>query len=270
MWQQVTSHQSKQIRRISNIDVSDMNDLVSIVIPVYNAEKCIGDTIASIRSQSYTNWEIILVDDGSTDRSLDIIKALECENIKVLSTGGGSAAIARNKGIEAAEGRYIAFLDADDLWDPHKLEKQLVFMDKNDAAFSFTGYEFADEYGVSVKKIVQVPKVITYKQALKNTTIFTSTVMFDMSKLTKDEIYMPNVKSEDTATWWKVLKSGVKGYGLNEGLTLYRRSAGTLSSNKIEALRRIWNLYRNVEGLSVPYSAWCFVWWAIRAVIRRI
>lgn len=247
-----------------------MNELVSIVIPVYNAEKCISDTIASIRSQSYTNWEIILVDDGSTDRSLEIMKNIEGDNIIVLEGKGGSAALARNIGIEAAKGRFIAFLDADDLWDPKKLEKQLSFMESNDAAFSFTGYEFADEYGVSVKKIVQVPKTITYKQALKNTTIFTSTVIFDMSKLTKDQIYMPNVKSEDTATWWRVLKSGITGYGLNEGLTLYRRSAGTLSSDKIEALRRIWNLYRNVEGLSVPYSAWCFCFWALRAVIRRI
>lgn len=247
-----------------------MNDLVSIVIPVYNAEKCISDTVASIRSQTYENWEIILVDDGSTDRSLEIMKALECENISILEGKGGSAALARNMGIDAAKGRFIAFLDADDLWDPDKLEKQLAFMEENDAAFSFTGYEFADEYGVSVKKIVQVPKVISYKQALKNTTIFTSTVMFDMSKLSKEDIYMPNVKSEDTATWWRVLRSGVTGYGLNEGLTLYRRSAGTLSSDKVEAIRRIWNLYRNVEKLSVPYSIWCFAFWALRAVIRRI
>ncbi|MDO4188957.1 MAG: glycosyltransferase family 2 protein [Lachnospiraceae bacterium] len=247
-----------------------MDELVSIVIPVYNAEKCISDTVASIRSQDYTNWEIFLVDDSSQDKSLEIIKSLECENIHVLTSGGKSAALARNKGIDAATGRYIAFLDADDLWDPHKLSKQLEFMKKHDAAFSFTGYEFADEFGVSVKKIVQVPKTISYKQALKNTTIFTSTVMFDMTKLAKEDIYMPNVKSEDTATWWKVLKSGITGYGLNEGLTLYRRSAGTLSSNKLEALRRIWNLYRNVEGLSVPYSAYCFIFWAVRAVIRRI
>lgn len=247
-----------------------MNDLVSIVIPVYNAERCISDTVASIRAQSYTNWEIIMVDDGSTDRSYDIMQALESDNIKILKSGGGSAAIARNKGIDAASGRYIAFIDADDLWDPRKLTKQLAFMDKHDAAFSFTGYEFADEYGVSVNKIVQVPLTITYRKALKNTTIFTSTVIFDMNKLSKEDIYMPNVKSEDTATWWRVLKSGVTGYGLNEGLTLYRRSAGTLSSNKFEAIRRIWNLYRNVEKLSIPYSCVCFVMWAIRAVLRRV
>ena len=247
-----------------------MNDLVSIVIPVYNAEKCIADTIASIRSQSYQNWEMIMVDDNSTDRSYEILKSIECDNIRVFREAGGSAAIARNTGIREAKGRYIAFLDADDLWDPKKLEKQLRFMERKKAAFSFTGYEFADEFGVSVKKVVQVPKTITYKQALKNTTIFTSTVIFDLTRISKEEIYMPNVKSEDTATWWKVLKSGITGYGLNEGLTLYRRSEGTLSSNKVEAIRRIWNLYRNVEKLSVPYSCVCFVMWAIRAVLRRV
>ncbi|MDO4966189.1 MAG: glycosyltransferase family 2 protein [Lachnospiraceae bacterium] len=246
------------------------NDLVSVVIPVYNAEACIADTIRSIKSQTYKNFEIILVDDGSTDDSVNVISEFLCENIRLITGKGGSAAIARNTGIEEAKGRYIAFLDADDLWDPEKLEKQLAFMEKHNAAFSFTGYEFADEYGVSVKKLVQVPLKINYKQALKNTTIFTSTVIFDMDKLSKSLIMMPNVKSEDTATWWKVLKTGITAYGLNEGLTLYRRSRGTLSSNKIEALRRIWNLYRKVEGLSIPYSAVCFCFWAVRAVIRRM
>ena len=246
------------------------NDLVSVVIPVYNAEACIADTILSIKSQTYKNYEIILVDDNSTDRSVSAIEEFLCDNIRLITGKGGSAAIARNTGIENAKGRYIAFLDADDLWDPEKLERQLAFMEKHNAAFSFTGYEFADEFGVSVKKLVQVPLKINYKQALKNTTIFTSTVIFDMDKLSKSLIMMPNVKSEDTATWWKVLKTGVTAYGLNEGLTLYRRSSGTLSSNKIEAIRRIWNLYRKVEKLSLPYSAVCFLFWAVRAVIRRI
>lgn len=247
-----------------------INDLVSVVIPVYNAEKSIEDTIRSIKAQSYSNYEIILVDDGSADKSAEIIEKYICDNIRFLRNDGKGAALARNKGIEAARGRFISFIDADDLWDPQKLEKQLAFIEKHDAAFSFTGYEFADEYGISVNKLVQVPLTITYNQALKNTTIFTSTVIFDMTKLTKEQIYMPNVKSEDTATWWKVLKTGIRAYGLNEGLTLYRRSSGTLSSNKFEAIKRIWNLYRNVEKLSVIYSSYCFCFWALRAVIRRI
>ena len=247
-----------------------MNELVSIVIPVYNAEKFIKDTAASIKAQTYDNYEVLMVDDGSTDNTVSVMQEIEDKRFKILKSDGKSAAAARNTGIKAANGRYIAFIDADDLWDPEKLSKQIKFMTENEAAFSFTGYEFADENGVSVNKIVSVPHTITYRQALKNTTIFTSTVIFDMDKLSKDDVYMPFIKSEDTATWWRLLRNGVKAYGLNESLTLYRRSGSTLSSDKMEAIRRIWNLYRNAEKLSVPYSAYCFMFWAIRAVIRRI
>lgn len=247
-----------------------MSELVSIIIPVYNAEKFIRDTVASIKAQTYDNYEVLLVDDGSTDNTVSVMREIENDRIKIYESEGKSAAAARNTGIKNAKGRYIAFIDADDLWDPEKLSKQISFMNENDAAFSFTGYEFADENGVSVNKIVTVPHTITYRQALKNTTIFTSTVIFDLNKLSKEDIYMPFIKSEDTATWWRLLRNGVKAYGLNESLTLYRRSGSTLSSDKMEAIRRIWNLYRESEHLSVPYSAYCFIFWAIRAVIRRI
>lgn len=249
--------------------------LVSIIVPVYNAGKWIEDTILSVRSQTYRDWELILVDDGSTDNSVEEIRRFMTDGedrIRLIDAGAKNcgAAHARNRGVEEAKGRYICYIDADDLWSPDKLEKQIAFMEENDAAFSFTGYEFADESGVGVQKIVRVPKTITYKQALKNTTIFTSTVMFDMDKLTKDDIMMPEVPSEDTATWWKVLKKVGRAYGLDEQLTLYRRGSGTLSSNKMTAVQRIWNLYRNVEGLGVIYSAYCFVFWAVRAVARRM
>lgn len=248
-----------------------MNNTVSVVVPVYNAAKCISDTIMSVKNQSYKDFELILVDDGSTDETLSIMKEYECENIHVLSnTEGKGAADARNCGIKAAGGRYIAFLDADDMWLCDKLSKQIDFMKSNNAAFSFTGYEFADENckGTGVK--VLVPFTISYKEALKNTTIFTSTVIFDMEVLKKEDIFMPKVVSEDTATWWKVLKSGITGYGLNESLTLYRRMGKSLSSNKLEAIRRIWYLYRKVEKLNVFYSMYCFCFWALRAVKRRV
>ncbi|MCR5507522.1 MAG: glycosyltransferase [Lachnospiraceae bacterium] len=246
--------------------------LVSVIVPVYNAGKWIEDTILSVKSQTYRDWELILVDDGSTDDSVEVIKGFVDDRIILVDPGAKNmgAAHARNRGVETAKGRYISYIDADDLWSPDKLEKQLAFMEENEAAFSFTGYEFADESGVGVSKIVRVPKTITYRQALKNTTIFTSTVMFDMEKLGKDDIMMPDVPSEDTATWWKVLKKVHKAYGLDEALTLYRRSGGTLSSNKMTAIQRIWNLYRNVEGLNPVYSAFCFVIWAVRALLRRI
>jgi len=250
-----------------------MNNTVSIVVPVYNAKDCIADTIMSVSKQSYTDFELLLVDDASSDDSRAIMEsfAQKDDRIKVLdNTEGKSAAGARNTGIKAASGRYIAFIDADDLWTEDKLQKQLTFMNDKKAAFSFTGYEFADESGKGLGKIVRVPEKMTYKQALKNTTIFTSTVMFDMNVLKKDDILMPFVKSEDTATWWRVLKSGHAAYGLDESLTLYRRMGTSLSSNKIEALRRIWNLYRSVEHMNVLYSAYCFCFWAVRAVARRV
>ena len=249
-----------------------MSDRVSIVVPVYNAGDYIAETIGSVLDQSYTDFELILVDDGSTDQSVGIIRDhLSDDRIRLMTnTKQKGAAGARNTGIEAANGRYIAFIDSDDLWLEDKLEKQIDFMRNKDAAFSFTGYEFADEHGKGTGKIVRVPETITYKEALKNTTIFTSTVMFDVSKLDRQDILMPYVKSEDTATWWKLLRSGVKAYGIDESLTLYRRVGVSLSSNKFEAIRRIWNLYRNVEHLGVIYSAYCFCGWAFRAVARRV
>ena len=246
--------------------------LVSVIVPVYNAASCIADTILSVKNQSYDNIELLLCDDDSTDGSLEIMREYECDNVHVLPRGeyGKGAACARNRGIDNARGRYIAFLDADDKWLPDKLTEQISFMEDKKAAFSFTGYAFADEKCIPTGAVVKVPERISYKQALGNTTIFTSTVIFDMEKLAKDDILMPQVKSEDTATWWKVLKKVDFAYGLDKALTLYRRQAGTLSSNKIEAIRRIWNLYRQVEHLSFIKSCYYFVLWAARAVIRRV
>lgn len=248
--------------------------LVSIIIPVYNAESFLEDTIKSIREQTYDNWEAIFVDDCSKDNSINIIKKYQKEDkrIKLIKNKINSgAAITRNNGIDTANGRYICFLDADDKWNKEKLDKQIKFMNKNECEFSFTGYQFADKDCNPNGSIVHIPNKINYKQALKNTTIWTSTVMFDMDKLSKKDIYMPNVKSEDTALWWRILKNNVKyAYGLNETLSYYRRSSGTLSSNKFEAIKRIWNLYRNVEELNMLESSLCFVCYAFNAVRRRV
>ena len=248
-----------------------MNELVSIIVPVYNAEKFLKETIQIVLKQTYKKWELLLINDCSTDKSELIAK--EFANKKIIwydMPKNGGAALARNKGIELAKGKYICFLDSDDLWESEKLEKQVKFMKKKDIAFSFTGYEFSNENAKPTGKKVMVPYKIDYKRALKNTTIFTSTVMFDMSKLSKDDIYMPNVKSEDTATWWKVLKKIDYAYGINEILTYYRRSSNTLSSNKLVAIKRTWNLYRKVENLGIFYSFYNFIFYLFNAVKRRI
>lgn len=245
---------------------------VSIIIPVHNAEKYIGETIESVLKQSYENWEMILVDDCSTDNSVQIIEKYLCdERINLIRQEKNvHAALTRNRGIEEASGRYIAFLDSDDIWNSKKLDKQLKYIKERDCAFSFTAYEFGDEAACPTGKIVHVPSELTYKKALSRTVIFTSTVIFDLTKIDKELIKMVNVPSEDTATWWKILKNGYNAYGLEEVLTIYRRPPKTLSSNKKVAIKRIWNLYRNVEKLNIFNSLYNFIFWAFRATFRRL
>ncbi len=247
--------------------------LVSIIVPVYNAERFIAETIDYVQKQTYEAWELLLVDDCSTDQSRAVIeqKARADERVRlIVQEGNGGAAKARNRGIWEARGQYICFLDADDIWLPDKLKVELDYIRKMQAGFVFMGYEFADASGEGLGKVVHVPARITYRQALKNTTIFTSTVMIDRDRIPDEDICMPCIESEDTATWWRILKKHGAGYGIDENLVRYRRSADTLSSNKLTAVRRIWNLYRRQERLSVMRSAYCMCFWAFRAVLRRI
>lgn len=249
--------------------------LVSVIVPVYNVKKYIVETMDCVRGQTYGDWELLLVEDGSTDGTRRIveeyIETVRDDRIRLICQPANmGAAKARNKGLSEALGRYIAYLDADDLWEAEKLARELAFMREKRAAFAFTGYEFADENGQGTGKVVHVPETLNYKQALRNTTIFTTTVMFDTTLIPKERLRMPKVKSEDTALWWQVLRDGHVAYGLDENLVRYRRGGSSLSSNKLEAVRRIWNLYRRVEGLSVPASMWNFCFWALRAVMRRV
>lgn len=254
---------------------------VSIIVPVYNAEKYIRETVSMVLSQTFTEWELILVDDCSGDKSAAIIEemisAYESKNqtekgkIRLIRQPvNQGAAMARNRGIDEARGRYIAFLDADDIWLPKKLARELAFLKEKQAAFVFTAYEFGDEQANRTGKIVHVPERLTYKKALSRTVIFTTTVLLDTKRTGRELIHMPVVKSEDTATWWKLLRNGFTAYGLDEVLAVYRRPAKSLSSNKWEAIKRIWHLYRKEEKLSLPYSLYNFIFWAFRATLRRI
>ena len=248
--------------------------MISIVVPVYNAEKYIATTIEMVQRQTYTDWELILVDDCSKDHSVDVMKSCigaNSDKIRLIQKEvNEGAAMARNTGIDAARGRYIAFLDADDIWYPGKLEKELAFLEKHDAAFVFSSYEFGDEDGVPTGKAVHVPKTLTYRQALSRTVIFTSTVLLDTQQTGKELIHMPKIGSEDTATWWKILKAGFTAYGLDESLAIYRRPPQSLSSNKGTAVKRIWNLYRTEAKMSVATAFIYMFFWAWRATVRRV
>lgn len=249
-----------------------MEELVSIVIPVYNAEKFLERTIRSIIGQSFENWEILLVDDCSGDRSREIMQRYESHKIHCFyCEENAGPANARNVGLKHARGRYLAFVDSDDLWEQDKLKRQLAFMKKGGYAFTFTSYEFADENAKRNGCIAHAPAKVTYHDILKSSTIAPSTAMLDREQISDELIRMPlGVEREDAATWMQILKTGICAYGLDEVLTIYCRHEGAYSGNKFKAVLGKWQLYRHVEGFSVPKSLF-YVWintWA--AVKRRI
>ena len=251
-----------------------IDGLVSIIVPVYNSEKYLAKAIDSVRGQTYRNWELLLVDDCSTDRSVAIVQEYvsndpRVKHIQLASNSG--AAVARNEGLKAARGRYIAYLDADDLWMSNKLERQIAFLTENNVSFSCCDYEKIDHDGTPLYKQVHMPSKMTYNQLLKNTIIQTVGVIIDTRHVDVALLEMPNVRrGQDYATWLQVLRSGVVFYGQNEVLAVYRRVPTSLSANKLKAMKRTWNVYRNLEHLSLPYAIWCQICHAYYASKKRI
>ena len=238
--------------------------LVSIVTPVYNSEQFITDTIESVQAQTYSNWELILVDDCSTDSSTDYIKKFVKTDSRIslycLDENGG-AAIARNKGIQHCNGKYLAFLDSDDLWKHNKLEKQVAFMEKGNKLFSFTGYELMKEDGTLRNKVINVPSEVTYNTLLKNTIIGCLTVMLNIEELGK--VQMPTIRTrQDFVLWLSILKKGHVAYGLQENLAQYRKVSTSISNNKLKAAKRNWEIYRQFEKLSFLKACYVFISYA--------
>ncbi|MGO1369358.1 glycosyltransferase family 2 protein [Senegalia sp. (in: firmicutes)] len=245
---------------------------VSIVTPVYNSEKLISETIESVLDQTYKDFEMIIVDDCSTDESSNMIQRYADIDKRIryfkLDKNSG-AAVARNKGIDIARGRFICFLDSDDLWTHTKLEEQLAFMKEKDIEFSFTSYSLIDEDGNELKKIVNIPKKIDYEGLLKNTIIGCLTVIIDREKI--GDFNMPLVRAgQDTATWLSILRKGYTAYGLQKPLAKYRIVKGSISHGKIKALKRTWNTYRNLEELSLPKSIYVFIFYVYNAIKKRL
>ena len=249
-----------------------MNYLVSIITPCYNSVEFIEQTIDSVLEQSYINWEMIIVDDGSTDKSQDIIlkKSKEDKRIKpIFLKQNVGVAEARNIAIRKAKGRFLAFLDSDDIWNNKKIEKQIDFMLNRNIAFSFTSYQPINKRGEKKYTIVNVPEKINYYGYLKNTVIGCLTVMLD-KKLVGD-FTIPNIRSsQDMSLWLMIMKRDITAYGMSEVLAKYRVSSSSNSSNKIRAALDVWMVYRKLEKLSFIYSLYCWLCYIYNALVKRI
>ncbi|WP_286711473.1 MULTISPECIES: glycosyltransferase family 2 protein [Sphingomonas] len=240
-------------------------------MPSHNSASFIDDTIRSVIAQTYPHWELIVVDDCSRDDTLSITRALAAQEPRIRSIAlqeNGGAAVARNTAIEAAQGRWIAFLDSDDLWTPDKLEKQIAFMEATGSAFSYASYERITEAGTFIST-VHVSSKVSYHQLLKNNIIACLTAVYDTKQLGK--VFMPMIrKGQDYGLWLILLKRTGQAHGIDKVLGRYRVREFSISSNKLESSTWVWKIYREVMHLNLPTTLYYFSWYAATGVLRRI
>lgn len=244
--------------------------LVSIITPTYNCATFIGETIESVQAQTYQNWEMIIVDDCSTDNTREIVERYTEKDNRIkyfcLQNNSG-AAIARTKSMELANGEYMAFLDSDDIWMKDKLEKQISFMRKYDIAFSCTSYEQIDEKGKSLNKVISTVPKAGYNRVLLDCPVGNSTVMYNVEKMGKFKV--PDIrKRNDDALWLQMLKKEKYIYGMKSVLMKYRIRHNSISSNKFKVIKYHWILYRDIEHLSVARSVFHITYWCMIKILK--
>lgn len=244
--------------------------LVSVIMPTYNCAKFIGETIKSIQAQTYSNWELIIVDDCSTDNTKEVVenyvkldKRIKYNSLKKNS----GAAVARTSAMKIADGEYMAFCDSDDIWLDVKIEKQLKFMKKNNYAFTCTAYEQIDENSNSLGKVIKPKEKCNYNRLLLDCPVGNSTVMYNVKKMGKFEV--PNIrKRNDDALWLQMLKKEQYIYGMNDILMKYRIRSNSISSNKFKVIKYHWILYRDIEHLSIIRSVFHILYWCIIKILH--
>lgn len=245
---------------------------ISIISPAYNASKYIAEMIDSVIAQTYQNWELIIVNDCSRDNTAEIVRQYLKREPRVHlieHTENGGAARARNTALNAASGEYIAFLDCDDQWMPEKLERQIYFMQENDYAITYTGYQLYNSDTEQKGKIIKAKRQMTANAIYKDTSIACLTVMINRN-ITGD-FRMPLIKhTEDNVTWQEILNRGFIAYGLQENLALYRVSHTSMTGNKIKAAREQWNTYRKYYNFSPIKSAYYFCHYAFNVAKRKL
>ncbi|RAP50056.1 MAG: glycosyl transferase family 2 [Methanosphaera sp. rholeuAM270] len=246
---------------------------VSIIIPLYNCGKYLAETLDSVLSQTFSNWEALLVDDKSTDDTLEIAREYERRDARFRvfeQPENMGAAKARNKALVESRGRFVAYLDSDDLWMPEKIEAQMKFMLDGGFGGCFTSYETVNEDG-SHRNYIHVDELVDYKHFLKKPPTCSHTIMFDTDIVKREWLVMPDLrKRQDAATWLNVLKHEKYLVGLDIILAKNRKRADSLSANKFSAVQNTWRLYTQVERLPKPYAAYCLGWQMFHAVLKRI
>jgi glycosyltransferase involved in cell wall biosynthesis len=252
--------------------LNNQHDLVSVITPNYNCALYIGEMIESVLSQTYHNWEMLIIDDCSTDNSIEIIEKYikQDTRIKLFKTkcNSGSPKEPRNIGIKNAQGRFIAFLDSDDLWLPDKLECQIPLFDDVNVAIVYSNYEKITEKGERKNRIIKAPKRLNYKQLLKSNYIGCLTAMYDVSKSGK--VYFSNFRHEDYVLWLTILRIGYIAVNTNTLGALYRIRKRSITSNKFIVLKWQWIIYRDFLKLSILYSLCYFCFYAVNAFIKII
>lgn len=231
------------------------SNLVSIITPTFNSEKYVSKTIKSTQAQTYTNWELLITDDCSTDNTIEIIKSFQEQDPRIklfVFKKNRGAGAARNNSIKKASGRFIAFCDSDDQWRAKKLEKQISFMKNNKLAFSCTSYEVIDETGKKIR-IEKPPKQLNYKLMLCNNYVGCLTAIYDTNILGKQ--YMPTIrKRQDWVLWLKIFQQIGQTQALDENLAIYLDRSRSISSNKLIMIKYNWMVYRNELGFNIIKS----------------
>ncbi|WP_243137713.1 glycosyltransferase family 2 protein [Faecalibacterium prausnitzii] len=241
--------------------------LISIIMAAYNAEKTIEQAIDSVLSQTYTNFELLVVNDCSADRTAELVKSIAAKDSRVRlisNVKNSGVSYTRKHGLEEAKGDWIAILDSDDAWEPEKLEKQIELQRRTNADLLFTGSAFMDSEGHPIDWYLHAPKEVTYRQLLKQN------VLSNSSALVRKELYAKHYAigdgmHEDFAIWLSILKKGTKAYGVDEPLLIYRIAKSSKSGNKVKAARMNWNTYRYV-GLNLMEAIYYECWYIFNGI----
>ena len=247
-------------------------ELVSVIMPMHNAERFIDSAITSVIEQTWQNWELLVVDDASTDSSVYIVKEYEKRDprihLLVNKVHVYMPSAPRNVGVQHARGRFIAFLDSDDYWLPRKLEEQLPLFEENKVAVVYSHYEKMTEDGKRSNRVVYAPEFANYKRLLYGNIIGNLTGVYDTKKVGK--VFFDDIHHEDYVMWLSILKQGFVAKNTNTVTAVYRVRNNSVSSKKFSLLTWQWNVYRNVEHLNIPYSIYYYSNYAVRAFLKSL